>query len=692
MKRLIKIKSYIQNLILSISVCSIGYGELINVEYKTLQLSYIQTDRAAGILKALGYAVIDFSVEQGPNPYELLFQPNGPFNNSLLSGYATSYDDLPLIIILPETENITLLEMAGEVSATGTSMDVDMGGSSLVYTTTGEPLQRLMIVYDPEDPYSLSKLISLISNEIDVPAIQVMIEALVIEINSGERDQLGVRFESQGDFYGSSFAIEDEHSGVLEPFTFVLDKSLLGHAHDFKAELSSLISNESANILSRPSVLVLDGRQARIVVGQQIPTIQTTASSQFATTSTEYIPVGIVLNIRPRVSSNRDEITIQVETIISETEESLASSSLSSEYTVAPTINSRKVQSYVQVANNTPFIIGGLISNKVTYQEGRVPFLSSIPWIGNLFKYKIKKNDNKEVIVVITPHIVDVPDKDFTRVIPKDSEIFQSLGNMLFQNSYRIQNTDVFDLGFVLKTPLYENVKLDIKEIQELYPSANMDENFNQIAKGALPGQEILIRRMLYNLVERVDYYKYIDPAKIIYFASADDNSFNVYTKGFKKTYEKYMDTKNNSALVLTFQNDLNEDHTEENLKRPVATVSQITLDDRRYKTHLKDLNDAIIDGNAVMLHKTKHERRLYEIFVLRRVLEMNPNIQENISSFTSGLEILFPSPEVLHMDTHVLDNEIAKYFYEINDYNNAFDKEFLIGIRNLQKEISLYD
>ena len=692
MKRIIKIKSYIQNLILSISICSIGYGELINVEYKTLQLSYIQTDRAAGILKALGYAVIDFSVEQGPNPYELLFQPNGPFNNSLLSGYATSYDDLPLIIILPETENITLLEMAGEVSATGSCMDVDMGGSSLVYTTTGEPLQRLMIVYDPEDPYSLSKLISLISNEIDVPAIQVMIEALVIEINSGERDQLGVRFESQGDFYGSSFAIEDEHSGVLEPFTFVLDKSLLGHAHDFKAELSSLISNESANILSRPSVLVLDGRQARIVVGQQIPTIQTTASSQFATTSTEYIPVGIVLNIRPRVSSNRDEITIQVETIISETEESLASSSLSSEYTIAPTINSRKVQSYVQVANNTPFIIGGLISNKVTYQEGRVPFLSSIPWIGNLFKYKIKKNDNKEVIVVITPHIVDVPDKDFTRVIPKDSKIFQSLGNMLFQNSYRIQNTDVFDLGFVLKTPLYENVKLDIKEIQELYPSANMDENFNQIAKGALPGQEILIRRMLYNLVERVDYYKYIDPAKIIYFASADDNPFNVYTKGFKKTYEKYMDTKDNSALVLTFQNDLNEDYNEENLKRSVATVSQVTLDDRRYKAHLKDLNDAIMDGNAVMLHKTKHERRLYEIFVLRRVLEMNPNIQNNIASFTAGLEILFPSPEVLHMDTHVLDNEIAKYFYEVNDYNNAFDKEFLMGIRELQKEISLYD
>ena len=691
MRKFMILKKPFRCIILTVFILAFGRSELINVEYKTIQLSYIETDRAAGVLKALGYAVIDFSSVDGPNPYEKTYQPNGPFNATLVNGYATSYDNLPLIIMLPETENITLLEMAGEVSATGTSMDVDMGGSSLVYTTTGEPLQRMMIAYDPEDPYSLSKLINLITNEIDVPAIQVMIEALVIEINSGETDQLGVRHSSSGNMYESSFATEDLETGLFQPFTFVLDKSLLGHAHNFKAELSSLINNESANILSRPSVLVLDGRQARIVVGQQIPTVQTTASSQFATTSTEYIPVGIVLNLRPRVSANRDEVTIQVETIISETEESLVGNASASGLTVAPTINSRKVQSYVQVANNTPFIIGGLISNKDTYQEGRIPFLSSIPWIGNLFKYKVKKDESKEVIVVITPHIVDVADKDFTRVIPKDSEIFQSLGNMLFQNSYRIQNTDVFDLGFVLKTPSYQDVLIDVDEIQNYYPSANMRDDFNQLIDGAIPGQEILIRRMLYNLVERVEYYKYIDPEKIIYFTSSDNDPFNVYTKGFKSTYNKYMDSKSNTALVLKFENDTDELSDNERLRRPVANVSQEKLDQRHYKKHLKDINDSM-QGNAVMLHKTKHERRLYEIFVLRRVLEMNPEIQKNISNFTSGLEILFPSPEILHMDTHVLDNEIAQYFYEVNDYNNAFDKEFLKGVKLLQEEISQYD
>ena len=691
MKYIRTTRKLINNLILLICISGFGQAELINVEFKTIQLSYIQTDRAAGILKALGYAVIDFSAEVGPNSTDKIFAPNS-FGDILINGQISpdNLDYLPLVIILPETGNITLLELEGELSATGTSMDVNMGGSSLVHTTSSEPLQRMMIAYDPEDYYNLSNLIDLLKNEIDVPAIQVMIEALVIEINSGITDQLGIRYETSGNMYESNFALENDNTGLLEPFTFVLDKSLLGDAHQLKAELASLISDESTNILSRPSVLVLDGRQARIVVGQQIPTLQTTASSEFATTSTEYIPVGIVLNIRPRVSANRDEITMQVETIISETEESFLGNSSASALTVAPTINSRKVQTFVQVSNNTPFIIGGLISNKDTYQEGRIPVLSSIPLIGNLFKYRIKHDVTKEVIIVITPHIIDVADKDFTRVIPKDREIFQSLGNMLFQNSYRIQNPDVFDLGFVLNTPIYQEVLSGISKVQKSDPGASMRDDFNDIISGSIPGEEILIRRMLYNLVERVEYYKYIDPSKVIYFASANDDPGSVYVEGFETTYEDFLDSKDNTALVFTFEND-DEIADEEHLRRPVAIISRENLDKRPYKVHLKDLNNSI-DGYSVMLNKTKHERRLYEIFVLRRVLEMNPNIVHNISHFDAGLEIEFPSPEVLKIDTHVLDNEIAQYFYEVNDYNNAFDREFLKGIRHLQEEISAFE
>ena len=60
-------------------------------------------------------------------------------------------------------------------------------------------LQRIMIVYNPQDPASLSKLLNIITNELDVPALQVIIEALVLEIDKEKVDQLGTRKKSESD-------------------------------------------------------------------------------------------------------------------------------------------------------------------------------------------------------------------------------------------------------------------------------------------------------------------------------------------------------------------------------------------------------------------------------------------------------------------------------------------------------------
>ena len=58
----------------------------VNVNYKTIQLSYIQTDRAAAVLKSLGFSVVDYTTEQGPTPYESIFTPEGNFDNNLING------------------------------------------------------------------------------------------------------------------------------------------------------------------------------------------------------------------------------------------------------------------------------------------------------------------------------------------------------------------------------------------------------------------------------------------------------------------------------------------------------------------------------------------------------------------------------------------------------------------------------
>ena len=676
---------------------SILFGQNIKVKYKTLQLSYMTTDRAGGILKSLGYAVVDFEKRDGVNPNEIILKPTGDFANVMINGIVNeeNYDALPLVIILPETDNVTLLEMQGAVSEKGGEMGVDLGGSSLVMTTSGEPLQRLLIAYDPDRTEDLKQLVSIITNQLDVAARQIMIEALVVEIDANKTNTLGTNFSNSGSLYSTTFPEPDASTGSFEPFTFIMDKGLLGNAVQANAKLEMLISDQSSRILSRPSVLVLDGRQARIVVGQQIPIARSTATGQNVVSATEYIPIGIVLNLRPRISNDGNGVTMQVETIISEALERVGVGSVGGDVLSAPTFASRKVQTYVQVENNTPFIIGGLISNKNTGQKNKYPILSNIPILGKLFGFNKKVLANKEVIVVITPHIVDLESGSFTHVIPKDIDLLNHWDNDLFQDSYRLRNTDVYDLGFYENTFFFNNILDRARKVMKENPVAASNTEIVNLVNGSVPGQEVLIRRMLNDVIENENYYKYINPVNVIFFGKTTDNQGKavVDKQNFGEIYRSYLKRfKRDDGLALQFESTENIEFAEDYPLRPVATINKFESSESYYKNALRDLNSDTTDGYAIYLREPKHEKRLYEILVMRRVLEMNPEILNNISLFQVGLEILFPSPNSLRNDIHVIDNEIAKYFYEVNLYNAEFDDNFVNGMSELSNIIQQFE
>ena len=323
-------------------------------------------------------------------------------------------------------------------------------------------MQRLLVGYKPGDYRPMARLRDLIQNEIDIPASQIAIEALVIEINTDNLNELGVDFTSSGPITAS---FPPPQGGSISPFTVVLDRTLLGTTSNFRANMEALVSAKKAEILSKPSALVLDGRQARIQVGQQIPIVKTITDQIAKTRSVDYIPVGIVLNVRPRISEDGSRITMQVETIISETEERIGAAG-GDDVASAPIINNRKVQSFVRVANNTPFIIGGLINKKVTENEGGVPILGKIPILKTFFSVSGDKFTRKEVIVVITPHIITESESNFSRVIPQDAERFNMMDNQSFPNSYRVKNADIYDLNFIYDSPVFKSIKQEVEIVQ----------------------------------------------------------------------------------------------------------------------------------------------------------------------------------------------------------------------------------
>ncbi len=413
-------------------------------------------------------------------------------------------------------------------------------------------------------------------------------------------------------------------------------------------------------------------------MGQQIPIVKTTSTQTAVSKSVDYIPVGIVLNLRPRVSSDLTRITIQIETIITETEERLGALAATSGVQEAPLINNRKVQSFVRVTNNTPFIVGGLISRKETELIAAVPILSSIPFFGRFFQSSTFETKHKEVIVVITPHIITELGSNFSRVIPLDAEIFNITGNKLFQNNYRVKNADIYDLSFIYESPIFSRMLEDVATAAEIDKTLAMTQPFKGLLEGEIPGEAILVRRMLYEIIRSQKYYEYINPKNVIFFKQAPDDPAGFEVKGL----EGYIkDIAKNNALRLSYS--IHEKASAEKpFVQPTADLEYIPYSRGfNYKGELEKTNiygaTPEEDVFTIILKDASHEKRLYEVLILKKLLDINPDLKLNLNYYKPGIDILFPAPEILNENTHVVTRDVARFFYEVNNYYAVFQKEF---------------
>jgi len=647
---------------------------LRDLEFEQIKLSYIQTDRALAVLKTLGYAVVEFKAGKGEVSGENNFTPVFSNKNTNLNAPGA----LPIIIKLPDSETISLVEKSTSKSSSKKSaLGVDLGGVILDNTTSGEPMQRLLVGYKPGDYRPMARLRDLIQNEIDIPASQIAIEALVIEINTDNLNELGVDFTSSGPITAS---FPPPQGGSISPFTVVLDRTLLGTTSNFRANMEALVSAKKAEILSKPSALVLDGRQARIQVGQQIPIVKTITDQIAKTRSVDYIPVGIVLNVRPRISEDGSRITMQVETIISETEERIGAAG-GDDVASAPIINNRKVQSFVRVANNTPFIIGGLINKKVTENEGGVPILGKIPILKTFFSVSGDKFTRKEVIVVITPHIITESESNFSRVIPQDAERFNMMDNQSFPNSYRVKNADIYDLNFIYDSPVFQNIKQEVENRAKKDVTLASKEPYKSLLENKIPGESIIVKRMMLDIISKLNYSQHIDPEKILYFrtSAVDPAGFEV-----SPLAPEIKNIPTGQTLQLTYSLE-GKATFEKPFVRPTALTGYIALEESfdSYKNALGQLNtlgatpDEDVFTILITQSEPKYERRLYEVLILKKLLEMNPDLELTFDYFKAGIEILFPTAQVLNGNSHIVDRDAAKYFYEVNAYYGAFELEF---------------
>jgi len=263
----------------------------------------------------------------------------------------------------------------------------------------------LVISSTPGDYKGIEKALK----KLDVQPLQVLVEASIVEVTLDKELKYGLQWffkNSPGRFDGvgglnipsSGDVSGGVLPGVLNPANFTY---ALFDAAGTRAILNVVAGDSRINVLSSPSLMVLDNHTATIRVGDQVPILTSettnTASSDLNTTSQiQYRDTGVTLEVTPRVNAGGMvimDITQRVDDV-KETDSSDIDS---------PTIRQREITTSVAVLSGETIVLGGLIrENKQSAKRG-IPFLKDIPYVGVLFGGTEKIESKTELVVMIKP-------------------------------------------------------------------------------------------------------------------------------------------------------------------------------------------------------------------------------------------------------------------------------------------------
>ncbi len=238
---------------------------------------------------------------------------------------------------------------------------------------------------------------------LDIAAAQVIIEASIIEVTLSDDLQYGLEWTFDNglwdDFDGEGQLLNSAAgpSAVVPGFAY----SVIGGAGQIKAVLNALAEDSLLNVISSPSVMVLDNQTANIQVGDQIPvSTGTTQTDGFVTTQIQYRDTGVHLSVTPSVNAG-GMVTMDVEQSVTDVGPLEPSGN-----GVQRSFLERKITSKVAVRSGESVVLGGLIRENKSEGSSGVPFLHSLPVIGGLFGTKSSESDRTELLVVITPRVV----------------------------------------------------------------------------------------------------------------------------------------------------------------------------------------------------------------------------------------------------------------------------------------------
>ncbi len=357
---------------------------------KRIFIYNVQNGRASDLASTLGKLLFGGAGVSGSSaPRSSPFADSSPSMGSSSSTTTSGLD---------KSGGATTTSAPSSSSAEGVSVSGSAPGIGSLSITADETNNALAILASPQQYGVIESAL----RKLDAAPLQVLLEAAIAEVTLTNDIKYGVQY-----FWKDSHnqvVLSDSGSTSVVP-------SLPGFAYMFSngnnisVVLNALEQVTHVEVVSSPELMVLNNQTATLQVGDRVPIITEQAVSTQdgnapIVNSVQYEDTGVILKVTPRV--NRGGMVM-----MDISQEVSGVSDVSASPVPSPTIQQRKITSSVAVQDGETIVLGGLISDTRNQSKNGVPYLQDIPVLGNLFRDTGDTKRRTELMVLITPHVVD---------------------------------------------------------------------------------------------------------------------------------------------------------------------------------------------------------------------------------------------------------------------------------------------
>ncbi|MCA9247002.1 MAG: hypothetical protein KDA42_07805, partial [Planctomycetales bacterium] len=229
--------------------------------------------------------------------------------------------------------------------------------------------------------------------QVDQPPRQVLIQVHILEVDLEDECRHGVNFEQLAQIANTDLSIRTRGlANPIAPQAFFLQLS----GGDLSGIVEALKSTTDAKTLASPRITAVNGQESRIQIGQQLGFRVTTATETTSLESVEFIDVGVVVRVTPHITRDGN--------VLMRIKPEVSTGQVNPD-TGLPEEETTEVETDVFLADGQGVIIGGLIQEKDTNVQSKVPFLGDIKYAGALFQRRTVAKERSEVVVALIPHV-----------------------------------------------------------------------------------------------------------------------------------------------------------------------------------------------------------------------------------------------------------------------------------------------